>query len=332
MLSFLGHFSDSFVMSLLIWPLAAALLTLPVLLTQYIRFHRLPRLRVAVIYLFILYALALVMFTLYPLPDNPIQFCADYHLTPQLNPLGFIGDIWQDGLRAVLQIVLNVVFFVPLGMALRNLFGHRLRSVVIIALAVSLLIETAQLTGIFHLYPCSYRLFDVDDLLFNVSGALIGFGLARALPDLSQPDKAPSINTHPGAIHRLITFAADYLLGVILSLIIMLPLSFLDDGWQSWQPIVFAGCFVVIQLIIPLCWRGQTPIGRLTGISLDDLPRRPIWRLLFYLFRAILLGLAVLPHTVWSWILLLFVVIYYLIFRKRPYTLIDLVFGGKRRK
>lgn len=43
--------------------------------------------------------------------------------------------------------------------------------------AVSLLTETAQLTGIFGLYPCSYRLFDVDDLLLNTGGAGLGFAL-----------------------------------------------------------------------------------------------------------------------------------------------------------
>ena len=35
-----------------------------------------------------------------------------------------------------------------------------------------------QLTGVMGVFPCSYRLFDVDDLIWNTSGAVIGYGCA----------------------------------------------------------------------------------------------------------------------------------------------------------
>jgi hypothetical protein len=41
-------------------------------------------------------------------------------------------------------------------------------------LAVSLLIELTQKTGVWNLYSCAYRLFDVDDLVTNTLGALLG--------------------------------------------------------------------------------------------------------------------------------------------------------------
>ncbi|OFE15721.1 hypothetical protein BA895_21635 [Humibacillus sp. DSM 29435] len=56
---------------------------------------------------------------------------------------------------------------------------------------VSLLIETTQGTGIFGLYPCPYRLADVDDLLTNTLGAVIGWcigaGARRAWPFVPPP-------------------------------------------------------------------------------------------------------------------------------------------------
>lgn len=39
--------------------------------------------------------------------------------------------------------------------------------------------ELAQLTGLFGLYPCTFRTFEVDDLIFNISGLLVGFALMR---------------------------------------------------------------------------------------------------------------------------------------------------------
>jgi glycopeptide antibiotics resistance protein len=44
-----------------------------------------------------------------------------------------------------------------------------------------LAVELTQLTGIWGLYPCPYRQFDVDDLILNTTGVVIGFALARVL-------------------------------------------------------------------------------------------------------------------------------------------------------
>ena len=63
----------------------------------------------------VLYGLALAAFTLYPMPDNAAHFCGSHHIQPQLVPLASIFDISHEGLRAVLQVVMNVIFFVPLG-------------------------------------------------------------------------------------------------------------------------------------------------------------------------------------------------------------------------
>lgn len=54
--------------------------------------------------------------------------------------------------------------------------------------AVSLLIEFTQLTGNWFLYPCPYRLFDVDDLLANTAGALLGALAAPVLRLLPRQD------------------------------------------------------------------------------------------------------------------------------------------------
>ena len=76
--------------------------------------------------------------------------------------------------QAFLQVVLNVVLFVPFGVFVRLITHRGVLVATTLGLAVSLLIEVTQLTGVWGVYPCAYRLFDVDDLLTNTLGALLG--------------------------------------------------------------------------------------------------------------------------------------------------------------
>ncbi|PKU99894.1 VanZ family protein [Bifidobacterium pseudolongum] len=123
----------------------------------------------------------------------------------------FIGDIRTDGVTAILQLGMNIVLFVPMGFFLARFF--RLPSWVAVAVccATSVCIEVAQLTGIFHLYPCAYRICDVDDVITNTLGGAVGVALGlwcnRAFP-------APRINKtevtmHPGFLRRCVSFAVD---------------------------------------------------------------------------------------------------------------------------
>ncbi|MEZ5090224.1 MAG: VanZ family protein [Micropruina sp.] len=131
------------------------------------------------------YALALWTYTILPLPD-PATICRRVP-APQLRPFQFVADIGEamatgGPVRAVVaQVVLNVVLFVPLGMLARHLFRRGFVVTVLLGLGTSLLIEVTQLTGNWGLYPCAYRLFDVDDLIANTGGAALGFLAAPVL-------------------------------------------------------------------------------------------------------------------------------------------------------
>lgn len=144
----------------------------------------------------LVYSLALVAYVLLPLPQVGPDFCAVHGTSgPQWTPFGFLADMREEavgtGIAATLrnpaltQVLLNVGLFVPLGMFVRYMFRRGVLATTAIGVGVSLLIETTQGTGIWFLYPCAYRLFDVDDLIANGAGALLGALAApvlRAVP------------------------------------------------------------------------------------------------------------------------------------------------------
>ncbi|WP_036318758.1 VanZ family protein [Microbacterium sp. B24] len=172
---------------------------------------------------FLLWAAALVYFwaiwtyTLLPLPDAENYACAGVNL----NIWAFIDDL--RGARsltdfAVLQLALNVLLFMPLGFFLRVLGGRGIVVAFATGLLVSLTIETTQLTGVWGLYPCAYRVFDVDDMLTNTVGAVLGSLVALIVPRRWWVRRSTDAGSRPHPVtrgRRLLAMFCD-LLGVVL--------------------------------------------------------------------------------------------------------------------
>src|SRR5699024_10299637 len=78
----------------------------------------------------------------------------------------------------VLQLLMNMALFLPLGLILRGVFRHDTTTTLASAVLLSALIEVTQYTGAFGLYPCGVRIADIEDLLANAVGASIGALLA----------------------------------------------------------------------------------------------------------------------------------------------------------
>ena len=173
---------------------------------------RLPR---ALPLVWILYLAGLLIFTLLPLPSDPVAACAAIIHWDNFAPLGSfvaVADQFRDGesLRGTLyalSILLNIALFVPLGALAETTWrirrmrrapegapadGSRLaRSIphrrvlawVVIGCVVSCLIELTQYTGLFGVVPCSYRVVDIDDVIMNTLGTYAG---VRLLPFMAR--------------------------------------------------------------------------------------------------------------------------------------------------
>ena len=173
---------------------------------------RLPR---ALPLVWILYLAGLLIFTLLPLPSDPVAACAAIIHWDNFTPFGSfvaVADQFRDGesLRGALyalSILLNIALFVPLGALAETTWrirrmrsapegapadGSRLaRSIphrrvlawVAIGCVVSCLIELTQYTGLFGVVPCSYRVVDIDDVIMNTLGTYAG---VRLLPFMAR--------------------------------------------------------------------------------------------------------------------------------------------------
>lgn len=173
---------------------------------------RLPR---ALPLVWILYLAGLLIFTLLPLPSDPVAACAAIIHWDNFTPLGSfvaVADQFRDGesLRGTLyalSILLNIALFVPLGALAETTWrirrmrrapegapadGSRLaRSIphrrvlawVAIGCVVSCLIELTQYTGLFGVVPCTYRVVDIDDVIMNTLGTYAG---VRLLPFMAR--------------------------------------------------------------------------------------------------------------------------------------------------
>ncbi|SDI48467.1 RDD family protein [Actinokineospora alba] len=224
----------------------------------------------------LVYALALWTYTLLPVPDTTAAWCAAHAVDhPQLRPLQFLRDIRADqvgsGIRATLhnpavqQFVFNVALFVPLGMFGRVLFRRGPVTVVGSAAVVSLFIEFTQLTAVWGLFGCPYRLFDVDDLLANTAGGAIGYLLApvlRAVPRRrvrQAPDVPRPVTTRRRLFGMLLDLVAVVILGGLLQVVAILVSQELLD--RQAPPAWVLGTAVpvaVVLLLVPLLGDGAT--------------------------------------------------------------------------
>ena len=130
------------------------------------------------------WASALVALTLFPLPLPPYDAVDVHARLPWIEPvpLRTIGRAVAAGWTSpeARTLVGNLAAFVPLGV-LAPMLAPRWRSLVRVALlgfAVSLAVEASQLAlSLAMAFP--WRVFDVDDLIVNTAGAVLGYVLWR---------------------------------------------------------------------------------------------------------------------------------------------------------
>jgi glycopeptide antibiotics resistance protein len=226
---------------------------------------------------FVVYAFALVAYTLLPLPSVDAAWCAAHtrFTNAQLDPLAIVSDIRQHagilGNFAVQQGVFNVVLFLPLGAFLRLYFRRRgVPTIILTGFLVSLLIECTQRTGNWFLFPCPYRLFDVDDLITNTLGTALGILgaplLRRTQGTPALPADAPRpVTTGRRLLGMLVDLLAVALLGMAITVAVSLTAWYTLGREPENGPVTSAVLSAWLPAVLLLALPSFAPAGATFG-------------------------------------------------------------------
>ncbi|MGN1182346.1 MAG: VanZ family protein [Faecalibacillus sp.] len=186
-------------MGFIIFPILAVIFTLPYMIYQYRKYGAMLLTRITIVYSMILYLLCAYFLVILPLPQSDIPRLSQ---NMQCIPFHFIQEICQKDLHGfiafikcpqVYQAIFNLFLTLPFGVYLRYYFNRKWYQVLFYGFLFSLSFELLQLTGILGIYRYPYRLFDVDDLIINTLGAMIGFVITplflKVLPTRKELDQ-----------------------------------------------------------------------------------------------------------------------------------------------
>ena len=273
--------------AILIFPLIAFLFTLPFILQQYHKYGSIHKFRTLIIYSFILYMITIYFLVILPLPaiDSvtkpdrlmnliPFSFVNDF-----INKSSFIINDPNTYLKTLTSssfyvVAFNILMTIPFGMYLRYYFKCSLKKVFFFSFCLSLFFELTQLTGLYFIYPYPYRLFDVDDLILNTLGGVLGYfimGLVgNFLPTRDEIDKqSKELGKTVSGLRRTVLFFLDLFIFIIFTILLSI----------FTKKAIYIS-FMVYYILIPYFKNNQTLGGMFLNVKLE-FPNKRLIRLIF---------------------------------------------------
>lgn len=263
------YFSNIYTSSL-IFVFTSFLITLPIILMIYRKYGYFDIKEVMTNYLFVYYLQTIFLLVLLPLPDN--QYLIDHPLPlyqfVNLIPFTFVLDVIHyfeihtfslDALimnSAFLQALFNIVMFIPFGIFMKNRFFKSFKFVFIASLVLSLFFELTQLSAIYGIYERPFRVFDIDDLMLNTLGGLVGYGIAPLFAWMfadrdRQRIKMTEMNTEVSIVAQYIIFLFDVMIyRVLFSLFSVVPLLLFSLLGHSSSGLEYIVMYIAMSVIV----------------------------------------------------------------------------------
>ena len=264
----------------IVFGIVAVAIWIPWLIYTYRKYGYLPLSVLVISFSFIFYSLAAFFLVILPLPATR-DTCAMQAPNTQhysLIPFKFIEDTlkgnWLDIKNPATYVLLfkqpafyqtffNFLLLLPLGVYLRYYLVEKAYwwKATIVLFCTTLFFEITQLTGIYGIYNCAYRLFDVDDLMMNTFGGVIGYFIAPAVLAVF-----PSKKTIEERAAYLVEKDEVKPMSVLLATLIDLFLVDLSRQWimvftkhnEVTSFIVTTLLLIVFLVLIPIIWNGRT--------------------------------------------------------------------------
>ncbi len=278
----------------LFFPIIAIILTLPYVISQYKKYGSLLMFRTAIISSFLFYLIVIYFLVILPLP--PIEEVKNYtNSFVQLQPFYTITYLHQHihfdildlntysklfGNAYFYQFIYNIFITIPFGIYLRYYFKCKFTKTLFLSFALSLFFELTQLSGLYGIYPRPYRIFDVDDLITNTFGGVLGYlitpFLCFFLPSRDRMDeKAYKKGEKVSFSRKCIAFSIDFFFFSLLCLFIYFCFRIYTKNVVLFLP--FSIGFILYYLLLPILYKGYT-IGRflvkIQVVSKNDMPSK----------------------------------------------------------
>lgn len=262
--------------------ITAFVLTVPYMIFSYRRYGYINKYRVFLLTSFLFYALCAYFLVILPLPSvlDTCSIQSPGTVYYNLQPFSFVQDfvketslVWSKPAtylsalreRAFLQAAFNFLLLLPLGVYVRYFFKKGWKFALGVGFAASLFFELTQLTALYGIYTCPYRLFDIDDLMLNTLGAVTGFFLAPFLlimfPPKDKLDQDINLDEKPvGYMHRLLAFLIDsVIVEQLASLFIIKETSPMNWGNSTFNyPFITIMSFILYFIGVTYLFKGQT--------------------------------------------------------------------------
>ena len=234
-----------------------------------------------VMFSFIFYFFSALFLVLLPLPETT-NYCAQIKpdtVFYNLRPFQFVSDIlYKSGISftnpstwintfkqpSFYQAFFNFLLLMPLGVYLRYFLKERKywKRAFFIGLGMTIFYEVTQVTGIYGIYDCPYRIFDVDDLMLNSIGSLIGFFIAPIVLAL--------LPSHEDVVEHAEEVKRKDTVGPLMKLFaVLLDVAIINYSWDllvllsgeassSFEFIYKTMMYAVMFAIIPIATNGAT--------------------------------------------------------------------------
>lgn len=301
--------------SIIFFPIIALIFTIPYILKQYHKYGSINKLRTVIVYSFILYMMTIYFLVILPLPD--INNLPTNKTMYNLIPFKFITDIIKETsfnisipstyLKALTEnciyvVIFNIFMTIPFGMYLRYYYKASFKKVLLLSFSLSLFFELTQLTGLYFIYPHPYRLFDVDDLILNTTGSVVGyllFGLVeKYLPSREKIDK-DSLEQGKviSGLRRVTYFFLDLFIYIIIYSLVSIFINNIYIKYLS---------LGIYYILIPCLSNGYTLAGKFLNIKISPI-NKPFLRIslraiFIYIYYYKIISIVVLPTKIFKYL------------------------------
>lgn len=296
--------------AIIAFPFIAFILTVPFLIYHYRKYGAIHFLKSIIFYSLILYLITAYFLVILPLPSIA-EVSKMTKPIIQLSPFNFINDIKnaiqlpinsiQDTLNIINRpeiytIIFNLLLVLPFGIYLRYYFRKKCFKTIIYCFLLSTFFEFTQLSGLYGIYPRPYRLFDVDDLIINTLGGLLGYIITPifmiVLPSRQELDaKSYKKGQKVTLLRRCIAMFIDVFFIALFSLTLKILLY--NNALSNYSIVL---TIFIYYLVFPIFMSRQTLGKRIVKIKLEGITGKIKWHQLL-LRNILLIFLTLYPIT-----------------------------------